>query len=111
MWRLVGTCLKNKEGIWSSSDNWSVPLEEGVPGNITNSSKNTVLSVANNDKDPGTSVIEKNLVQNDVRQIWVRGKAAGSAYYTLLNPNSGKYLTATSTGLKIEGEILFFIDL
>ena len=96
--------MKNKAGFWESTDSWSLPSEEGTKGNITNCTKNTVLSVISNDTEEGTAVIEDILVPNDVRQIWIRGKSR--PYFTLLNPNSGKYLTASPTCLTIEGKII-----
>ena len=96
--------MKNKAGFWESTDSWSLPSEEGIKGNITNSTKNTVLGVISNDTEQGTAVIEDILVPNDVRQIWIRGKSR--PYFTLLHPNSGKYLTASPTCLTIEGKII-----
>ena len=96
--------MKNKAGFWESTDSWSLPSEEGIKGNITNSTTNTVLGVISNDTEQGTAVIEDILVPNDVRQIWIRGKSR--PYFTLLHPNSGKYLTASPTCLTIEGKII-----
>ena len=96
--------MKNKAGFWESTDSWSLPSEEGIKGIITNSTKNTVLGVISNDTEQGTAVIEDVLVPNDVRQIWIRGKSR--PYFTLLHPNSGKYLTASPTCLTIEGKII-----
>jgi len=100
LWKLVGDVLKNKAGFWESTDSWSLPSEEGIKGNITNCTKNTVLGVISNDTEQGTAVIEDILVPNDVRQIWIRGKSR--PYFTLLHPNSGKYLTASPNCLTIE---------
>ena len=96
--------MKNKSGFWESTDSWSLPSEEVIKGIITNSTKSTVLSVISNDTEQGTAVIEDILVPNDVRQIWIKGKSR--PYFTLLNPNSGKYLTASPTCLTIEGKVI-----
>ena len=96
--------MKNKAGFWESTDSWSLPSEEGTKGNITNCNKNTVLGVISNDTEQGTAVIEDILVPNDLRQIWIRGKSR--PYFTLLHPNSGKYLTASPNCLTIEGKII-----
>ena len=35
LWILSNTTLENKAGIWKSSSNWSLPIEN-TPGNIEN---------------------------------------------------------------------------
>ena len=39
LWILSNTTLENKAGIWKSSSNWSLPIEN-TPGNIENLFKN-----------------------------------------------------------------------
>lgn len=111
MWKLVHNNLINKSGLWISADNWSLP-EEGSEGgaNVVNSSKNLVLSIESDEIEPGLIVTEKVLIPNDARQIWVRSKANRPPYFTLFNPNSGKYLSANSNGvLTIEGTYKHFV--
>ena len=53
----------------------------------------------------GMSVIEEYFAENDLRQVWIRGKPDENGYFKISNPDSKKFLTgAYENGLTIEGE-------
>ena len=47
------------------------------------------------DGDICSTVDKANIVQSKPRQMWKKGSADGDGYFTLLNPYTGKLLTAT----------------
>ena len=55
----------------------------------------------------GTPVIKEKTIVRDVGQIWRRGFENIDGYFTLINPNSELYLTATgATTLQIQGDMV-----
>ena len=53
----------------------------------------------------GMSVIEEYFAENDLRQVWIRGKPDENGYFKISNPDSKKFLTgAYENGLTIEGK-------
>ena len=55
-------------------------------------------------------VKEENIVQEDVRQMWVKGVTNSEGFFTLINPQSQKVLTAISVdSLKLEGMYLLIL--
>ena len=53
----------------------------------------------------GMSVIEEYFAENDLRQVWIKGKPDENGYFKISNPDSKKFLTgAYENGLTIEGE-------
>ena len=53
----------------------------------------------------GMSVIEEDFAENDLRQVWIRGKPDENGYFKISNPDSKKFLTGPyENGLTIEGE-------
>ena len=61
-WKLNGTTLVDKTGIWKSTSNWEVPSQNST-GIIRNIDTNMVLIVVNDFKDNETKVVEK-LLEN-----------------------------------------------
>ena len=91
----------NRRNLWKSNDEWDL-RDEGETFYIDNTSRKKVLA-ANND-----IVNEENFVQEDVRQMWVKGVTNSEGFFTLINPQSQKVLTAISVdSLKLEGMYLF----
>ena len=91
----------NRRNLWKSNDEWNL-RDEGETFYIDNTSRKKVLA-ANND-----IVNEENFVQEDVRQMWVKGVTNSEGFFTLINPQSQKVLTAISVdSLKLEGMYLF----
>ena len=57
----------------------------------------------------GMPVIEEEFAENDLRQVWIRGKPDENGYFKISNPDSKKFLTgAYENGLTIEGEEMVF---
>ena len=53
----------------------------------------------------GMLVIEDDFAENDLRQVWIRGKPDENGYFKISNPDSKKFLTGPyENGLTIEGE-------
>ena len=129
LWRLDGMKLRNKAGFWISTDNWSL-LKPGetieileldqiheiskldqTEVNIINKSNKTCLEKSDDDNvDSGTSVVEKTIVptsaqvEQDPQKWMIETKENEKHFFKLKHPESGKYLTATSSGgLTIEG--------
>ena len=91
----------NRRNLWKSNDEWNL-RDEGEIFYIDNTSRKKVLA-ANND-----IVNEENFVQEDVRQMWVKGVTNSEGFFTMINPQSQKVLTAISVdSLKMEGIYLF----
>ena len=96
-----GKKLINRRNLWKSNDEWNL-RDEGEIFYIDNTSRKKVLA-ANND-----IVNEENFVQEDVRQMWVKGVTNSEGFFTMINPQSQKVLTAISVdSLKMEGIYLF----
>ena len=98
---MKGKKLINRRNLWKSNDEWNL-RDEGEIFYIDNTSRKKVLA-ANND-----IVNEENFVQEDVRQMWVKGVTNSEGFFTMINPQSQKVLTAISVdSLKMEGIYLF----
>ena len=94
---MKGKKLINRRNLWKSNDEWNL-RDEGETFYIDNTSRKKVLA-ANNEE-----VKEENIVQEDVRQMWVKGVTNSEGFFTLINPQSQKVLTAISVdSLKMEG--------
>ena len=99
--------LSNKAGV-NLTGNWVLPAV-GTPGTIQNkdSEANGYLST-NGNTAAGSTVVEEALDASDDGQKWIRSSVDGSGYFTLMNTNSKKYLTASPANnhrntLTIEG--------
>jgi len=94
-WKLEGTQLSNLAGI-TLTGNWELPAP-GSTGTIKNTDTGMYLSV--NDKtEDGSEVVEEALDDTDVGQQWERSESDPDdpmCYFTIMNPNSGKYLTGS----------------
>ena len=104
------TKLTNLAGI-TLSGNWKIP-DKGATGTIQNTDTgvNGYLSV-NANTAAGSVVVEEALDKSDVGQHWKRIDNDEKDYLTLMNPNSGKFLTADNppNTLTIEGTYLLLI--
>ena len=99
-WKLVDNKLSNQAGV-SLTGKWNL---EG--GNITNIHDTTKgFGVLNDGTAAGSEVdINENLTANDKGQQWIRSPV-DSVYFTLMNPNSEKFLSAvTADKISIEGK-------
>ena len=117
--------LENKAGVWIP-----IPVGIGKPGQegkiqigqirpkttFPGSKDLTffyVFGVKNDATISGTPVIEeqpKQSLRKDPGQEWQRGFENIDGYFTLINPNSEMYLTATgATTLEIQGDIFMLI--
>ena len=84
-----GSKLINKEGLWTSDDDWEVLEKEDTKIYIANISNHKVLSAKHN------SVKEKVIEQDNPGQIWKKGVPNNEGYFTLTNVTSPKVLTAS----------------
>ena len=84
-----GSKLINKEGLWTSNDDWQVLEKEDTKICIVNLSKHKVLSAKHN------SVKVKVLEQDNLGQIWKKGVPNNEGYFTLTSVTSPKVLTAS----------------
>ena len=87
-----GSKLINKEGLWTSDDDWEVLEKEDTKICIVNLSKHAipkVLSVKHN------SVKERVLEQDNLGQLWKKGVPNSEGYFTLTSVTSPKVLTAS----------------
>ena len=93
-----GDTLKNKSGIWMSTDNWIFGAVDSAQRTvyIENTSNNTVLSISNDD----VKVVSH--YENDTAQVWRKGSPDNEGYFTLSNHE--KVLTAVADhGLEMKG--------
>ena len=88
MWLLKGTELTNKANHWQSKDEWNLE-SVGTSVYIKNISNNTVLATAEDD-----IVIEEDLKQNDMKQMWKKGTADYEGYFAIKNYHSQKVMAA-----------------
>ena len=84
-----GSKLINKEGLWTSDDDWEVLEKEDTKIYIANISNHKVLSAKHN------SVKEKVIEQDNLGQMWKKGVPNNEGYFTLTNVTSSKVLTAS----------------
>ena len=97
--------LTNKNGPWQyQNQTWEKFPAEGIPGLMQNSN-GSVLGLSNDGTDSGTVVVlEPFDIDRLEFQIWTREKTYKDGYFTLINPVSGGYLTASgSSNTTIEG--------
>ena len=83
--------------------NWEIP-DANTTGTIQNTDTGYLSANA------GSAVVEGALENMDDEQEWERSADDNSGYFTLMNPNSGKFLTGHKSPnmLTIEGSGLFF---
>ena len=67
LWTMIGSKLINKEGLWTSNDDWEVLEKEDTKIYIANISTHKVLTAKQN------SVKEKVIEQDNLGQIWKKG--------------------------------------
>ena len=93
LWKTDGGRLMNKAEVWESTDAWNlIPNNEGTLFYITNTSDNDLVLARSNDE-----VIPKvKSLDDDNKQLWIKGEDDPDGFFTLENVDSAKVLTATS---------------
>ena len=99
LWTYDNGSLKNKNGAWQFGNlTWNELPEYGNPG-IVQESSGKVLTIKE-----GNGVDLEDLVNGSDSQLWTLDATFKDGYFTLKNPKSGGYLTATSSNsTSIEG--------
>ena len=87
--------LQNPAGI-NLTGNWQLPKASSTPGTIQNKDTNMYLGV-NSGNASGSAIVVEDLDEDDAGQKWERSPDDSSGYFTLRNPDSGKFLTALYT--------------
>ena len=97
LWKLNGTKLLNKANLWKSTDEWNLRAECSMVY-VENISKNKFLGTFDD------VFHDETLLLNSVGQMWKKGIVTNEGYFTLLDTNSQKVLTASSSHcLEIKG--------
>ena len=93
--------LKNKEGLWQSNATWTFEYFNGTLIKIKNNTANKFLGSQSDGQ-----VFGENHKDNELRQLWIKGKADTEGYYTLENSKSQNLmLTALSEdNLEVKGK-------
>ena len=90
--------LKNKEGLWTSEEEWNFKAK-GDLIYIENTSKTKVFETTSDGE-----VILKDFKEGKAEQLWKKGEPNSEGYSTLENSKVQKVMTAiSSSGLKIKG--------
>ena len=99
-WKLVNKTLSNQAGV-NLIGKWKI--EDGKIINADNSAKG--FGVLDDGKATGTKVtVDETLANDDPGQQWKKSSLDDSGYFTLMNINSGKFLSAVSTNnITIQG--------
>ena len=80
LWKLNGTNLMNKFGIWKSNDEWNLLTFNETDGNnkeivhIENLAQNKFLQRTENMGFIGKQVFLENFIQSDTSQMWIKGQ-------------------------------------
>ena len=91
-WKLENDTLKNKEGLWQSNATWTFEDFNGTLIRIKNNTANRFLGAQTHGQ-----VFREDRKDNELGQLWIRGKADTDGYYTLENSKSQNLmLTAVS---------------
>ena len=104
-WKLDGTTLKEKGGLWKSEDSWTFKDKDSTEDDgliyIENTSQTKVLEATSDGK-----VILEELVEGKAHQLWKKGTPDGDGYFILINSRMPKLITAISnSSLVIKGNI------
>ena len=91
LWKLNGSKLVNKTNLWQSDDDWNFRHNADGTIYIQNVSKNTVFGTTEDD-----NVIEEICEENNLGQLWKKGKPTAEGFFTLENCYSEKVMTAIS---------------
>ena len=92
LWRLDGTTLMNKGGIWQSSEQWNFQPEDDKII-VENTSKNKVLGIKDKDK-----VIKEDFTKNETKQWWMKVESDIEGFFKLESFESKKFLRAKVNG-------------
>ena len=96
-----GTLLTDRANRWKSRVRWEFIPHGNSAILIRNSVKNTVIGIKNN------KVVEEAFIENNLGQLWRKGAENVDGFFTLINPQSDKFLTAaTSKVLVAVGTLL-----
>ena len=97
---MVNKTLSNQAGV-NLIGKWKI--EDGKIINADNSAKG--FGVLDDGKATGTKVtVDETLTNDDPGQQWKKSSLDDSGYFTLMNINSGKFLSAVSTNnITIQG--------
>jgi hypothetical protein len=90
-WKL-GKTLKNGGNFWKSRDKWNFEEIADKMVLLKNVTKEKVLGIQEEEKAPNF----QDRVQNDDKQIWIKGDENSKGYFTLTSRSSNMVLTATS---------------
>ena len=91
-WKLEGTTLLNKGAFWKSDDAWNFKTQDETVY-IENASTAKVLGV----ETITDRVFHEVFDENNNSQMWLKGEESEDGFFTLTNPSSKKFLTATSS--------------
>ena len=80
-WKLDNNLLKNKAGLWKSTDLWTFTTKDNDFIYIENTSKTKVLGATSDGK-----VIQEVFVADKAEQLWKKGKPDANGYFTLSSP-------------------------
>ena len=83
--------MKNGGNFWKSTDTWNFQEIADNRVLLKNVTKEKILGIKEEEKD-----VYQDLVQNDDKQIWIKGEENSKGYFTLTNLSSNMILTATS---------------
>ena len=99
-WKLVNKTLSNQAGV-NLIGKWKI--EDGKIINADNSAKG--FGILDDGKATGTKVtVDETLANDDPGQQWKKSSLDDSGYFTLMNINSGKFLSAVSrNNITIQG--------
>ena len=89
---LDGTTLKNRGGIWQSSEQWNFQPKDGKII-VENTSKNKVLGIKDKDK-----VIKEDFTKNETKQWWMKVESDIEGFFKLESFESKKFLRAKVNG-------------
>ena len=89
---LDGTTLKNRGGIWQSSEQWNFQPKDGKII-VENTSKNKVLGIKDEDK-----VIMEDPTTGEKNQLWMKNESKIKGFFKLRSFKSEKFLRAKVNG-------------
>ena len=91
--------MTDRAKCWKSRVRWEF-IPQGNSILIRNSVKNTVIGIKDN------KVVEEAFIENNLGQLWRKGAENVDGFFTLINPQSDKFLTAaTSKILVVVGKV------
>jgi len=94
LWKLDGSMLQNKEGLWKSNDTWNFKNYEPLDGliYIENIDESKFWGATIDGK-----VILEDFEEGKAEQLWKKGEPNVHGYFTLESYNVSKVITANSS--------------